>query len=82
MGLDMELIFRLDNNPPFNQNWGWSSSQPLMYPKDDESQFLDLMRGNSKLAIKSVVAEASYGVFDITGFDEAYKEIKSTCPPN
>ena len=83
MGIDnMELIFRLDGDPTFNQEWGWSALQPLFYPKaDQKTSFLNSMIGKSKLAIKSVIADASYGVFDITGFDEAYNEIKTTCPP-
>ena len=81
MGVGMELIFRLDGDPTFNQSWGWSSSQPLLYPIGDEAPFLNSMIGKSKLAIRSVIADSTYGVFNLKGFDEAYNEIKSICPP-
>ncbi len=78
-GMTMEVALRIDNEPPFNEEWGWSAAQPLMYPKGDKVVFLDKLAGKQKFAIKSVVADASYGVFNIAGFDKAYSEVKSLC---
>lgn len=78
-GIDMEVALRIDNEPPFNEEWGWSAAQPLMYPKGDKVVFLDKLVGKQKFAIKSVVADASFGVFNIAGFDKAYSEVKSLC---
>jgi len=81
-GMDMEVILRLDNEPTFNEQWGWAASQPLMYPKGNKIQFLNKLVGKQKFALKSVLADATYGVFDITGFDKAFGEIKEMCGNN
>jgi hypothetical protein len=80
MGMDMELTFRLDGEPTFNQDWGWSATQPLFYPKGDKAPFLNDLIGKSKLAVKSTLIDSAYGVFDVSGFDEAYTEVKTVCP--
>ena len=80
---ELALIFRLDDEPTFNQKWLWADLSPVLYlPKDDTELFLISMVGKSKLAVKTnnIVVDM-YAVFDITGFNEAYNEIKAACPP-
>ena len=51
-------------------------------PKDHTELFLISMVGKSKLAVKTnTISVDMYAVFDITGFKEAYNEIKAACPP-
>jgi hypothetical protein len=79
VGMQMELMIRFDDLPPFKEEWTWSADSPILSPVGRDRKFLDQMNGKRKLAIKSTVAEGTIGVFNITGFDQAYSEARQLC---
>lgn len=78
-GMDMDIMVRIDDMPTFEEEWGWGATQPLMFPKGEKTVFLDKLVGKKRLALKSVLAQSTYAVFNISGFDQAYREVKKAC---
>lgn len=78
-GMTFEVNVRVDANPIFKETWDWAAYGPFVSPgREQRAAFLEKLKGGKKLALKVDFPEV-VGVFDITGFDKAYEEVKTLC---
>jgi hypothetical protein len=75
--MDMGVVYRLDSDPPVEEEWSWLPMNANIRPKD-ASAFMKKMISKKKLAIKTTLG-GDVGVFDISGANKAYQEAKNTC---
>ena len=75
--MDMGVVYRLDSDPPVEEEWSWLPMNATIRP-NDASAFMKKIISKKKLAIKSTLG-GDVGVFDISGANKAYQEAKNTC---
>jgi hypothetical protein len=80
---EFEVNVRVDSKHIFKEAWKWAVFGPFFSPAEDQrAVFLSKLKGAKKLALKidaDFINPGAIGIFDITGFDKAYAEVKTLC---
>ena len=77
--MPLEVNVRVDSNEIYKEEWSWSAAAPMIVPDvDKQKKLLNSLIGSKKLALKTTFPDAM-STFDMTGFDQAFKEMSAKC---